>query len=853
MIIRATSNTIRNIWLSFMFIFFILITVLGTLIYGVTIEVITLPKLKIEQLYIKLDKKLIVSIDYLYIDTPTKNDTSLEESAFVIEHFYLMNQLFKSIHIKKLAYQNETFSLHFEDDIFELQSSQLNTKLNFIRTGKQQFDITLKEATLKDFNLSLMGKLSVDLANKHYTFDGNYTFFEIEGMTALELKNSLLSYHIQSKPFHLEHLDNFMNFVSPKAELDPLIKEWIHQNIVAEQYELHFLEGRINIDTGEYFPLEMRAHAIVKDANVSFAPAVAPAQIREIGISLENDQLSFDVQEALYENHPIQKAEVYLYNLVAKGTGIVVNLFANAPLDDKIHRILHAFHIDVPLTQTSGSIDANVRLDIKFLPFDINATGSFSILPSDFTLNNLEMHTNYGKILLDNKHILFEKANMRYKNLFDINVTGNFNTSHERFDGLIDINTLNLNFGEATLLSIHQLKEQEAFLSIDKNGTHMALPSLETKLFFGKDANTFSLNNLTKITPYTPLIKSFGNVEGKALLSTKDFGYYEANVSLTNLTTPLLENREMIKVLDISLTSNTKTLNAHTLDNKLRLHYDANLSLHVKDLNISLPKESDETSLPIAITITGENVSFEMEESNKSILSEHFTLYAYKDDFTLHSKHYQSDFNVEKKKNTFMLSANTMSEAFTNALLGNYYFHKGNFSLQMEGENSKKNTATFIMQETYIKDLKFFNNLMATINTIPSLLIFSDPNFNQEGYFVKNGYIEFEQKGEEILIHELNLKGSSADIFGSGSINLTNDTLQLKLQIRTLQTFSSIIDLIPIVGGVILGEDKKISTNISVTGSLKDPKIETHLVTDTLMGPVNIIKRTLELPLNLFK
>lgn len=59
--------------------------------------------------------------------------------------------------------------------------------------------------------------------------------------------------------------------------------------------------------------------------------------------------------------------------------------------------------------------------------------------------------------------------------------------------------------------------------------------------------------------------------------------------------------------------------------------------------------------------------------------------------------------------------------------------------------------------------------------------------------------------------------------------------------------------MIPLVGGIILGDDKRISTNVDVTGPTTDPKIETHLIMDTLKSPVNIIKRTLELPLELLK
>ena len=88
---------------------------------------------------------------------------------------------------------------------------------------------------------------------------------------------------------------------------------------------------------------------------------------------------------------------------------------------------------------------------------------------------------------------------------------------------------------------------------------------------------------------------------------------------------------------------------------------------------------------------------------------------------------------------------------------------------------------------------------------------------------------------------------------GSGTINFDTNQITLKLQIRTLKTFSNIIDWIPIVGGLVLGEDKRISTNVDVIGEIDDPQIKTNLVLDTLKSPLHIIKRTLELPLEIFK
>ncbi|ARU48648.1 hypothetical protein Sdiek1_1484 [Sulfurospirillum diekertiae] len=58
MIIKATSHTIRNIWILLLFIVLSVVALIGTLVNGISIDNLTLPTLKIDQLYIKLDKKI---------------------------------------------------------------------------------------------------------------------------------------------------------------------------------------------------------------------------------------------------------------------------------------------------------------------------------------------------------------------------------------------------------------------------------------------------------------------------------------------------------------------------------------------------------------------------------------------------------------------------------------------------------------------------------------------------------------------------------------------------------------------------------------------------------------------------
>ena len=853
MIINATSHTMKKIWILFLFIVLFFISVITTLENGLSIDTITLPSVKIDQLYIKLDKKLILEVQSLEINSQTKTDTSLEETATLIKNFPYLNQFFSQINIEKIVYENETFSVHFKDDLLMLESQHLRINLKITPVDTWQLNIEIQEAYLKDLFLHLHGHAFVDFKNEQYHFNGAYEFLRLKGNTQLQLNKTLLTYHLNSETFSNKTLTEVLDFIVSKVELDPIARNWIDKNIIGKEYILRSFDGKIDTKTYDYFPMEMRGQATVKDALISFEPTIPPAHAKQIGIVFKEDKLIFDITDPTYEQKKLDKADVYIYNLIGKGTGIIVDLTAKSKLDATIHKILHAFKIDVPITQSSGVTDANVRLDVKFLPYDINATGTFKLSPSTFTLSGVPMSTKAGEIKLDNFFIDLNRTNMRYKNLFDINATGTFDAKKSSFLGMIDIDSLLLDFSGTQLLNITQLTDQNASFLIENNTTTMRLPNLETAIVFAPKNNQFIVSDLQKVAPYSPFMRDNNLSQGNVLVQTKDFENFNAKIALSNLSLPLLENNQTLQSIQATLITNTKTLDAQTLDNRIAVHFDKELNVTLKDFNISMPKGDDPLDVPIRTTITGKNSSFIDRDTNKTLLSDTYALTLFKDRVVLHSKYKKSSFEYDKRKNSLKIEATGLDAEATNALFNKRYFHQGDFSLSVDGKSEKEMQGTFIMHKTYIKELKFFNNLMATINAIPSLIVFTDPNFNKEGYFVENGFLEFNQTNDYMGIQELQLRGASADITGLGDVDFAKDALNLKLQIKTLKTFSSALDMIPLVGGIILGDDKKIATHVDVTGSSDDPKIETHLILDTLKSPVNIIKRTLELPLELLK
>lgn len=191
---------------------------------------------------------------------------------------------------------------------------------------------------------------------------------------------------------------------------------------------------------------------------------------------------------------------------------------------------------------------------------------------------------------------------------------------------------------------------------------------------------------------------------------------------------------------------------------------------------------------------------------------------------SLHSKYQKSSFEYDKTKKNLSIIGTSMDANFSNHMLNKNYFHEGDFSLQLDGKDDKHLKGTFIMHQTAIQELKFFDNLMATINAIPSLVVFSDPKFNQGGYFVKDGYIEFTREGEVITIVDMKLTGNNADIV-SGTINF--DTNQITPNFKFVHSRHLVILSIGFPLLVVLCWGRMlVLTNVDVIGEIDDPQIK---------------------------
>ena len=70
----------------------------------------------------------------------------------------------------------------------------------------------------------------------------------------------------------------------------------------------------------------------------------------------------------------------------------------------------------------------------------------------------------------------------------------------------------------------------------------------------------------------------------------------------------------------------------------------------------------------------------------------------------------------------------------------------------------------------------------------------------------------------------------------------------MTLAIQTAREFGKVIGNIPLLGYILMGEDKSMTVGLKISGSLSKPVVKTSATKEILKLPLDLIKRTLQSP-----
>jgi hypothetical protein len=852
------------------FIKFFIILILSFILllkYGIKINDFEFYGVKLEQLYIKLDKKIIARAKQIKLPNfkkESKQKSSDERLLNLSKSVDFIDTIFQEISLENVQIGDDfKLKILFLDDIFFVDSPYLNVDIKFQNEQQDGIDLfSVRNLSFKDFNVSISGEGSADFDKNDYKFEGNFTSHELHGKLNFALKDTFLTY----KAYDVEagSIKNFIDELDRRIELNSEVKNWIYGYIVADDYELKEINGKADLAKNNFYLNDLNATANTKNLLVKFEKGLPAVNVGEANITLKNSKLKFDLISPIYKGKKLDGSNVTINNIFdEKSANLELFIKTKSIYDEAINEILKAYKIIVPVRQLSGKMDASlkilIKLDEKSLEnFDeksVIANGEFKLSDAVLEIAGSKFNTKNALVKLINTTNLSIDATGFGLEFFKANAKADINLQKSTGEIKGVIESFDLKEKNDEILTFKN-EPFSAFLDFSKAGeTLLKIEPFGLDMSFGSESKIATKNSKFFIEN-SPVLKQNG-VRGFDELSikSKDFTDLEIFAKEANFDLPFLDkNGSKYENDDLKILVSKAGVKIDSASKKLSLDIkEKAINVKTKDLNLLVLDDNKTSEQITPLELLAKNGDIILRDLNKTLPFASFSAEKKGKSTSLNGLAQQGRvgyFNDEKSIN---LDATDISGEFINDLFGIKSFEGGKFRLKLLGENSKNFKAEVRFFDTFLKDYIFYQRLLSFLNSVPSLLSFKTPDFNDKGFTVKNGKILLTRNGDMIEFLAIEMIGTSADIGGRGTIDLKSKKINIDLELKLLKDASSIIDKIPLVNQIILGKDRSLSTVIAIRGTTDKPEYSTQILQDALLSPLKIIRNVIQAPFLIFE
>ena len=835
--------------------------------YGIKINDFEFYGVKLEQLYIKLDKKIIVRAKQIKLPSFKKDvaqKSSDERLLNLSQGVDYLDTFFQEISLESVQIGDDfKIKILFLDDIFFVDSPYLNIDIKFQNEQQDGIDhFIVKNLSLKDFNVSISGEGSANFDKDDYKFDGNFTSHELNGKLSFALKDTLLTY--KAYDINAGSIKDFIAELDSRIHLNSEVKNWIYGYIVADDYHLNEINGKADLKKNDLFLNELNATANAKNLLVKFDKSLPAVNVAEANITLNNSKLKFDLTAPVYKGKKLDGSNVAINNIFdEKSANLELFIKTNSIYDEAINEILRAYKIIVPVRQLSGKMDASlkilIKLDEKSLEnFDeksVIANGEFKISDAVLDIAGSKFNAKSALVKLINTANLSVDATGFGLDFFRANAVANIDLqkSSGEIKGVIE--SFDLKEKNDEILAFKN-EPFTAFLDFSKpNETTLSIEPFGLNLSFG-DESVITTKNSNFIMQNSPVLKQNGVLGFEDVsIKSKDFTNLEILAKGLKFDMPFLDkNGSKYDSDDFLITVSKAGVRVQSASKKLSLNIaEKGIEAKSNDLNLLVLDDNSTKEQSTPLELFAKNGDIILQDLNKTLPFTSFSAEKKGKSTSLNGLAKQGRVGYFSDEKSINLDATDISGEFINDLFGIKSFEGGKFRLKLLGESTKEFKAEVRFFGTYLKDYIFYQKLLSFLNSVPSLLSFKTPDFNDKGFTVKNGKILLTRKGDVIEFLAIEMIGTSADIGGRGTIDLKSKKINIDLELKILKDASGIIDKIPLINQIILGKDRSLSTVIAIRGTTEKPEYSTQILQDALLSPLKIIRNVLQAPFLIFE
>ena len=783
----------------------------------------------------------------------SKKKPNFDNIDEVLDRIKYLLTFFHYIEFEKVNFKDNHYKVVYADNILYITSDDYEIAGNVWHKGGMLIgDISL--FYIKKENINIVGKFNYDLHSDKLILEGSYDAYHINGKFKAVKEKHDVEFIVNSNEF--TDLKTFIDKIPMKKKLNM----WITEKIKAEEYRLYSLSGKGKVHSSSFTPdlHSLKGDALLKNVKINYKEGLSPVKARKIVLHYEDDTLYFKPTDPTYEKRKIKANSVSISN-IGKGRIARLNLDMefNTVIDAAVQKILKAYHLNIPVLFQNGKSKVQVKLGIplKKMPkrkIDVYVKADFG--KGDLYLKKVKFPVQRGDIVYEKGLITLKDIKLK-SSWYEGVVNGKIYTKAKKADIVFSAKKIEIGKGKEKVFALYN-KKIPVTVYYDKKIT-VSLPTYKITLNQNKENTHIAIQDITKLTPFLKQF-SIGFDGGRMELWTKDFKYYTFRGELLRHACFIYSDNVCYTRIPCSGSFDTGGIEFYAFGK--RIHYSTQKSrITLKNLNIDLEKFFDsktykKNNAKIQSKKVGKlfikGINSRLRYGKYTLLTDSYSVNIYFPSGTIRAKgKLGSDVvTFNKKGNHIAIEALRIHDKMLHPLINFNGLQKGRYTIKISGTPGKLMKGEILLDGGILKSFTAYNKTRNFIKNNKELAQIQDSGFTANGFKIRKGKITYRIVKNKVIFDSVYIKGDTATIVGTGTLNIQTKKLNINLAIQTVRKLGKLVGSLPVLGYILMGEDNSITFGLKITGTLDNPKVETSAAKEILMLPFDLIKRTLQSP-----
>ncbi len=465
--------------------------------YGLTIPLVILPGFKAEQLYIKLDKKLILNAKRIDVSfsSNSSNETPILKVPRLVPIVDLARKNFTACKIDELNIENNKVTFSYkessstpEDNKITINSPDVHSNI-YMRFYDDYIFLETKDFINRPTGISLQLQTALDLKTSN-----SYTLGQLSSSD-----KTTIDFYLKGNGDTVAftaHSNTFTD-LAPIVDLFSLeksISKWIVDFNQAKNYQLLEAKGVYDYTDPQTIVDTLFIHAHEEELNYSFHPKLFPISSPLTDVYFSKGILTIKPHDARYNDHLLDTDSAVYIDFNHEHTILDIDLKTKTTLDSDIVEIVNAYDIPLPLLQEKGSTQAHIKINIDLYTEKTSAIGKFFVKESDLILDGVRYKIKNATARLHKGVLSIDTTHINYEDIFIATVNGQMDLTTLTGDFFFDVEDIKLALSKESELRL-QDKDLRIQLNFDKSSHSYLFPLSHWKL--GEQSIIMKKNKLT--------------------------------------------------------------------------------------------------------------------------------------------------------------------------------------------------------------------------------------------------------------------------------------------------------------------------------------------------------------------